>query len=126
VKDRPELAKPGISNDHSRRARQYITSRELYGDFQAAWDLPTRRDALLIEAAILRDASIAPPGELGRISGIAGATEIRRIAPDDLAAHAQFLIDSLADHVGPWQQWALDHVPTIYRSERIALRRQIA
>jgi hypothetical protein len=125
LQDRPELAKPGISKSHSARSAE-SASRGLYGDLEAAWDLPTRRDALLIEGAILRDPSIPAPADLGGLEGINGCSEVRRIAPAALASRAQDLIDSLADHVGPWQQWALDNVPTLHRGERIALRRQMA
>jgi hypothetical protein len=122
VKDRPDLVKPGISSNHERRAKKGCG---LYGSIQAAWDLPSRRNALLIEGAILRDPSIIAPVELGELGELDGATEIRSIAPDTLAFHAQSLIDSLADHFGPWQQWALDNVPTLHPAEQIALRRQM-
>jgi hypothetical protein len=125
VANRPELSKPGISNDHARRAGR-AASRGLYGEMAAAWDMPTRRDALLIEGAILRDRSIATPDDLGPLAALDGASEVRRIAPDALVTHAERLIESLADHDGPWQQWALDHVPTLHRAERVALRRQLA
>jgi len=123
VKGDYKLAKPGVSKDHESRARR---DKQLYGDLHAVWDLPTRRDALLIEGAILRDPSIPRPSGLAYVELGQGFTEIRRIAPAALVAHAQCLIDSLADHAGPWQQWALDNVPTLRRAERTALRRQIA
>jgi hypothetical protein len=125
IPSRPNLVKPGISNNFRRRASDG-RSRGLYGDLVAVWDLPTRRDALLIEGAILRDQSIPAPSDLGDLALIDGFSEVRRISPDALASHAQALIDSLAAHDGPWQQWALDNVPTLYRAERIALRRQMA
>ena len=120
-----DLVKPGISKDHERRASASY-SRGIYGDLVAVWDLPTRRDALLIEGTILRDPSIPAPSDLGELALTDGFSEVRRISPDALASHSQALIDSLADHDGLWQQWALDNVPTLYRAERIALRRQMA
>ncbi|WP_411876615.1 hypothetical protein [Vulcanococcus limneticus] len=123
VPGRPGLAKPGIARNHDRRAAQ---GRGLYGELLAVWDMPTRRDALLVEGAILRDASIASPVDLGELGGLAGAGEVREIDADALVAHAQSLVDSLAEHAGPWQVWLLDNVPGLSRAERKALRQQLA
>ena len=125
VPNRPELVKPGIARDHDIRSAR-VQSRGLYGELLAVWKLPTRRDALLVEGAILRDPSIPRPAELGELSGMAGATEVRETDADTLVAHAQCLVDSITDHAGPWQTWALENVPKLSRSERIALLRQLA
>jgi hypothetical protein len=125
VPGRPGLVKPGISYDHTTRAG-HAHSRALYGEVLAVWELPTRVAALLAEAAILRDPAIPRPADLAELEGLGGAGEVREVDAEALVAHAQALVDSLADHVGPWQAWALDNVPTIYRAERIALRRQLA
>ena len=123
VPGRPGLVKPGIARDHDRRATR---GRGLYGELLAVWDLPTRRDALLVEGAILRDPSIPSPADLGELEVFAGAGEVREIDADALVAHAQALVDSLVAHAGPWQAWVHDNVPSLSRAERIALRRQLA
>jgi hypothetical protein len=123
VPGRPGLVKPGIARDHAARASR---SRGLYGELLAVWDLPTRRDALLLEGAILRDPGIPAPADLGELATLDGAGEVREVDADALLAHAQALVDSLAAHAGPWQAWALDNVPTLHRAERVALRRQLA
>ncbi len=123
VPGRPGLVKPGISRDHDLRASR---GRGLYGELLAAWDLPTRRDALLVEGAILRDPSIPSPVDLGDLEAFAGAREVREIDADTLVAHAQALVDLITDHAGPWQAWALNNVPGLSHAERIDLRRQLA
>lgn len=125
VPGRPELVKPGIARDHLARAR-VSESRALYDEPQAVWDLPARRDALLVEGAILRDPAIPRPAYLGALEGLGGSGEVREIDAEALVAHAQTLVDSLAEHAGPWQAWVLDNVPGLSLAERKALRVQLA
>lgn len=119
------LVKPGIARNHARRAAD-ISSRGLYGELLAVWDMPTRREALLVEGAILRDPAILRPAEPTELLGLRGGGEVRQIDGDALVAHAQSLVDSITNHTGPWQAWALENVPKLSRAERIALRRQLA
>lgn len=121
VPGRPGLIKVGIARDHKARAR-VAQSRALYGDPLAVWDLPTRRDALLIEGAILRDPAIPRPADLGELQGLGDAGEVREIDAEVLVTHAQAVIDSLAEHSGPWQSWVMENVSGISRAERFALR----
>jgi hypothetical protein len=125
VPGRPELVKPGIARDHDIRSAR-VESRGLYGELLAVWDLPTRRDALLVEGAILRDPAIPRPADLAELQSLNGAGEVREIDVDVLVAYAQALVDSLIDHAGPWQSWAISNVPGLFRAERIALLRQLA
>lgn len=124
VVGRPGLVKPGIARDNVARA-SHPYSRELYGKRLAVLQLPTRRDALLVEGAILRDRRYRRPTDLGWLDRLEGASEVRKTDPDALVAHARTLVGSLANHTGRWQDWALKNVPKLTRVEQVALRRQL-
>ena len=115
--------KPGISNNPKLRSRNPM-SEGIYGELLASWELPDRTSAILIEEAVLRDPAIPKPDDLGELFDAHGSKEIRVIEQTDLINRIQFLVDSLLEHDGPWQAWALHYIPMLSRWESRLLSQQ--
>lgn len=94
VSNHPDILKIGIARNHATRAS---TSAGVYDQCIVNWFLQTRREARLIEAAVLQTTikNFYCPDEL---TGWAGWSELRRISIDEVTDLIQFYIDDLAEH----------------------------
>lgn len=115
--------KIGIAVNPSLRAKQ-PASFGLYGEFVASWILDNRRDAILVETAILRDQSfMLPDATLATLRTKAGFTEVRGADLDELIWFTGFLVSRIQeDPEMHWAQWALDHIPALRKWEIHRLR----
>jgi hypothetical protein len=87
------------------------------------WQCSTRRNAILLETAVLRDPSFEHPAEfVNSLVFKAGQSEVRRVDIDALVDHVQDLFDSLEQQGDRWDTWALERVPSLRRWEQKVLR----
>jgi hypothetical protein len=116
-----DCVKVGISKNSYRRAG-HTSSKDLYGDLVSLWQCSTRRNAILLETAVLRDSSFEHPSDLlYSLEFKAGQTEVRRVGIDGLVDHVQGLFDSLEREEMSWCAWALMHIPSLRSWEKKAL-----
>ena len=109
--------KLGISSDTKNRKK---VGTEVYGDHVASWELSSRRNAILVETAILRDDSFKKPlGEVdvAHLEGIAGFHEIRGGDEKLLIDYVSYLVESLESDIDDWKQWAIDNIPNLRKWE---------
>ena len=122
VPDTNDCVKVGIAKSALRRSR-VSSSRDLYGDMISVWQCSTRRNAILIETAVLRDPSFEHPAAfVETLEFSAGQSEVRRVDIDALVDHVQDLYDSLEQQGDRWDTWALERVPSLRRWEQKVLR----
>lgn len=123
VKGHENWFKIGIAVNPSLRAKQ-TASNGLYGEFVASWILDNRRDAILVETAILREQSFAlPDATLASLETKAGYTEVRGADLDELIWFTDFLVSRIQDDPDMhWAQWSLDNVPALRKWEILRLR----
>ena len=122
VPNTDDCVKVGIAKSSLRRSR-IGASRDLYGDLVSMWQCSSRRNAILIETAVLRDPSFEHPSEfVDSLVFKAGQSEVRRVVIDSLVDHVQVLYDSLEGESSRWAAWALERVPSLRRWEQKALR----
>ena len=109
--------KLGISVDIPNRIRNH---KDIYGENVASWELSSRRNAILIETAMLRDDSLKKPleeNEVAHLQGIYGFTEIRGGDEKLIVEHVNYLVESLESDIDDWKQWALDNIPNLRKWE---------
>jgi hypothetical protein len=117
-----DCVKIGIAKSALRRSR-VSSSRDLYGDLVSVWQCSTRRNAILIETAVLRDPSFEHPTLLvDTLVDKAGQSEVRRVDIDTLVDHVQDLFDSLEQRGSSWASWALERIPLLRNWEQKVLR----
>lgn len=117
-----DCVKVGIAKSALRRSR-VSSSRDLYGELVSVWQCSTRRNAILIETAVLRDPSFEHPTDfVDALEFKAGQSEVRRVDIDSLVDHVQDLFDSLEHQADLWTNWALERVPSLRRWEQKKLR----
>jgi hypothetical protein len=122
VPNTDDCVKVGIAKSSFRRSR-HPASKDLYGDLVSVWQCSTRRNAILLETAVLRDPSFEHPAEfVDSLVYKAGQSEVRRVDIDVLVDHVQDLFDSLEQQGGRWDTWALERVPSLRRWEQKVLR----
>ena len=122
VPDTNDCVKVGIAKSALRRSR-VSSSRDLYGDMISVWQCSTRRNAILIETAVLRDPSFEHPAAfVETLEFKDGQSEVRRVDIDALVDHVQDLYDSLEQRGGVWAAWALERVPSLRRWEQKSLQ----
>ena len=105
--------KLGISSDTKNRKK---VGTEVYGDHVTSWELSSRRNAILIETAILRDNSFKKPYdevEIAHLEGIPGFHEIRGSDEKLLVDYVSYLVESLESDIDDWKQWALENIPNL-------------
>ena len=121
VPNTEDCVKIGIAKNSYRRSR-HPGSRDLYGDLVSLWQCSTRRNAILLETAVLRDSSFEHPSDLLiSLEFKNGQTEVRRVDIDDLVDHVQDLFDSLEREGISWSNWALDRIPSLRSWEKKVL-----
>jgi hypothetical protein len=92
----------------------------------SVWQCSSRRSAILLETAVLRDPSFEHPAEfLETLEFKAGQSEVRRVDIDSLVDHVQYLYDSLEQQGVDWAAWALERVPSLRRWEQKSLQVQL-
>ena len=122
VPNTDDCVKVGIAKSSLRRSRQQA-SKDVYGDLVSVWQCSTRRNAILLETAVLRDPSFEHPAEfVNSLVFKAGQSEVRRVDIDALVDHVQDLFDSLEQQGDRWDTWALERVPSLRRWEQKVLR----
>ncbi len=110
--------KIGIAKDIKKRISG---NKSMYGEFIASWDLSSRRVAICIETAVLRDDGFTQPflnPELFHLEEVQGFTEIRGGNIELLTKHIEHLINTLESGTENWSQWALDHIPNLREWEK--------
>ena len=122
VPNTDDCVKVGIAKSSLRRSR-HQASKDLYGDLVSVWQCSTRRNAILLETAVLRDPSFEHPAEfVNSLVFKAGQSEVRRVDIVALVDHVQDLFDSLEQQGDKWDTWALERVPSLRRWEQKVLR----
>lgn len=122
VPDHKGWFKIGIALTSKARSSLY-QSKGLYGEQVGCWLVSTRRNAVLIETAILRDPSFGQPySKLDHLSDKAGFSELRQAEENQLLEHIQSLVDSLEEDPEGWASSALDHIPELKDWERKKLQ----
>jgi hypothetical protein len=122
VPNTEDCVKVGIAKSSLRRGR-HTASKDLYGDIICVWQCSTRRNAILIETAVLRDPSFEYPSEIvDALVFKAGHSEVRRVDVDSLVSHVQFLFESLEEQGESWTSWALERIPSLRQWEIKALK----
>jgi len=118
IKDNPGLFKIGIAVNPPHRAKQ-VASKGMYGDLVAAWHVSTRRNAVLIETALLRDKSFKKPDAslVDHLQSAAGYSEIRQADRDQLVKFTDRLVTLLEDPECKWAEWALNNIPNLRKWE---------
>ena len=117
--------KIGIAINAARRSRDK-TSDGIYGELCALWIMSSRRNAILIETALLRDPCFVKPDQhLSHLSLKAGYSEIRGGNRELLLAHAQKLVDLLEDKPLEWANWALTNIPVLQQWEKSSLENHV-
>lgn len=123
VPETNDCVKIGIAKN-SRRRSQIPASRDLYGDVVEIWQCSNRRNAILMETAILRDPSLEYPIQLvENLVYNAGKTEVRRTDIDALQSYVQTLFESIEDPENDWRIWALERIPKLRKWEISALNK---
>ena len=114
VKDNPGLFKIGIAINPSNRAKQ-VASKGMYGDLVASWQVSTRRNAVLIETALLRDKSFKQTDDslVPHLESAAGYSEIRQANQEELVKFTDRLVTMLEDPECKWAEWALNNIPNL-------------
>ena len=113
--------KVGIAINLDRRSKD-PHSEGIYGELLGSWKFKTRRNALLIETAILRDNSLQKlSGQLDHLKEKRGFSEIRSVEVNEFLVYVRGLCESLEKDSINWAQWALDHIPELRNWEREAL-----
>ncbi len=122
VPNTDDCVKVGIAKSSLRRSR-HQASKDLYGDLVSVWQCSTRKNAILLETAVLRDPSFEHPAEfINSLVFKAGQSEVRRVDIVALVDHVQDLFDSLEQQGDKWDTWALERVPSLRRWEQRVLR----
>ena len=117
VPNTDDCVKVGISKSSHRRS-QHGRSKDLYGELVSMWQCSTRRNAILIETAVLRDHSFEHPVDIVETLEFKdGQSEVRRVDIDSLVDHVQILFDSLEREGINWSVWALDRIPSLRKWE---------
>lgn len=112
-----DCVKVGIAKSSHRRSQKGV-SKDLYGELVSIWQCSTRRNAILLETAVLRDPSFEHPEEfLETLEFKAGQSEVRRVDIHSLVDHVQILFDSLERAGFNWSFWALDRIPSLRKWE---------
>lgn len=111
-----DILKIGIARDHTVRKK---TSNGIYDEMLFHWIFSNRREARIIEAAVLQatKSHFFCPDDL---SDWAGWSELRRISVENASELIQFYIDDLAEHCaegGSIWSWAISHI-TMTRQEK--------